>query len=102
MKWAGFPSSRCSFFWCLSLGSRWGLRSFGEGGRSCGARWPGKAAASLTALATGLLFLTPQGVWAYWAAVASQFGAALYYLAQQARRRTPEAAGPEIPANRRP
>ena len=66
------------------------------------ARWPGKAAAALTALACGLLFLTPQGVWAYWAAVASQFGAALYYLVQQAKRRTPEAAGPEIPANRQP
>jgi len=66
------------------------------------ARWPGKAAAALTALASGLLFLTSQGMWVYWAAVASQFGAALYYLAQQAKRRTPEAAGPEIPANRRP
>ncbi len=64
------------------------------------ARWAGKAAAALTALATGLLFLTPQGVWVYWAAIAAQFGAGLYYLGQQARPRTPEGAGPGIPANR--
>jgi len=66
------------------------------------ARWPGKAAAGLTAFATGLLFLTPWGVWVYWAAVAAQFGAALYYLALQATGKTPEAAGPEIPAKSRP
>lgn len=66
------------------------------------ARWAGKAAAALTALAIGVLFLTPQGVWLYWAAIAAQFGAGLYYLFQQARPRTPEEAGPEIPANRRP
>lgn len=63
------------------------------------ARWPGKAAASLTASAMGLLFLIPEGRWAFWAAVAAQFGAALYYLAQQAKRRTPEAEGPQIPAS---
>lgn len=65
------------------------------------ARWAGKAAAAITALALGLLFLTPQGVWAYWAAIAAQFGSGLYYLFQQARPRTPEGAGPGIPANRR-
>ncbi len=64
------------------------------------ARWAGKAAAALTALAGGLLFLTPLGVWAYWLAVAAQFWAGIYYLVQQARRRTPEGAGPEIPASR--
>lgn len=65
------------------------------------ARWAGKAAAAITAVATGLLFLTPQGVWAYWAAVAAQFLASIYYLAQQTRRRTPEGAGPGIPASPR-
>lgn len=65
------------------------------------ARWAGKAAAALTALATGLLFLTPQGVWVYWVAIAAQFGAGVYYLLRQARRGTPEAAGPEIHANPR-
>lgn len=64
------------------------------------ARWPGKAAAGLTALATGLLFLTPQAVWAYWAAIAAQFGAGVYYLVLQAKGKTPEVAGPEIPASR--
>lgn len=64
------------------------------------ARWAGKAAAALTALASGLLFLTPVGVWVYWAAVAAQFWAGVYYLVQQARRRTPEEAGPGIPASR--
>lgn len=64
------------------------------------ARWPGKAAAGLTALASGLLFLTPQGAWVYWAAIAAQYGAALYYLAQQATGKTREAAGPRTPANR--
>lgn len=66
------------------------------------ARWPGKAAAGLTALASGLLFLTPQGVWVYWAAIAAQFGAAIYYLVLQATGKTPEAAGPGIPATRHP
>jgi len=65
------------------------------------ARWAGKAAAAITAVATGLLFLTPQGVWAYWAAVAAQFLASIYYLVQQTRRRTPEEAGPGIPASPR-
>lgn len=69
--------------------------------RELRARWPGKAAAALTALATGLLFLTPQGVWVYWAAVAAQYGAGLYYLAQQTKRKTPEEAGPQIPASPR-
>lgn len=64
------------------------------------ARWAGKAAAALTALATGLLFLTPQGLWVYWAAIGAQYGAGVYYLIQQARRKTLEEAGPGIPANR--
>lgn len=68
--------------------------------RELRARWTGKAAAALTALASGLLFLTPHGLEVYWAAVAAQFVAGLYYLIQQAMRRTPEEAGPEIPASR--
>ncbi|MEN3010458.1 MAG: CDP-alcohol phosphatidyltransferase family protein [Candidatus Bipolaricaulaceae bacterium] len=66
------------------------------------ARGPGKAAAGLTALAAGLLLLTPQALPAFWAAVAAQFGAASYYLALQARGRTPPAGGPRTPATPRP
>lgn len=67
--------------------------------RELRARWAGKGAAALTALASGLLFLTPKGLGVYWAAVAAQFGAAIYYLVQQARERTPQEAGPGIPAS---
>lgn len=70
--------------------------------RELRARWPGKAAAALTALAAGLLLLTKAALPALWVAVAAQFGAASYYLGLQARRRTPEAEGPQIPATRRP
>ncbi len=70
--------------------------------RELRARWPGKAAAGLTALVAGLLVLTPAALPALWVAVAAQFAAASYYLALQARRRTPEAEGPQIPATRRP
>lgn len=66
------------------------------------ARWPGKAAAGLTALAGGLLLLTEKAVFVFWVAVAAQFSAALYYLLLQARRRAPEGEGPQIPARRRP
>lgn len=65
------------------------------------ARWPGKAAAGLTALAGGLLLLTEKAFPALWIAVVAQFSAAMYYLLLQARRRTPEAEGPQIPARLR-
>lgn len=66
--------------------------------RELRARWPGKAAAALTALAAGLLLLTGKALPVFWIAVAAQFTAAIYYLALQTRRRTPEAEGPQIPA----
>lgn len=69
--------------------------------RELRARWPGKAAAALTALAGGLLLLTEEAFPVLWVAVAAQFSAALYYLLLQAKRRTPEAEGPQIPARPR-
>ncbi len=53
------------------------------------AEWPGKAAAVLSALAAGLLLLTPHGIWAFWVAVGGQFMAGAYYLARRATGRTP-------------
>ena len=47
------------------------------------AHWPGKAAAALTALAAVSLLLTPWGQGPFWAAVAANFLAALYYLRRQ-------------------
>ncbi len=61
------------------------------------ARWPGKVAAGLTALAAGLLILTPFAAPALWAAAAAQVMAGVYYLARQARPRIPEEAGPPPP-----
>lgn len=65
------------------------------------ARWPGKAAAGLTALAAALLLVTPYGGWAFWAAVATQFSAGAYYLARQARGGTRAEAGPRTPSTPR-
>ena len=47
------------------------------------AHWPGKAAAALTAVAAVALFLTRWGEGPFWAAVAANFLAALYYLRRQ-------------------
>jgi len=48
------------------------------------ARWPGKAAAALTALSAVLLLLTPWGQVPFWAAVGANFLSAFYYLYLQA------------------
>ncbi|MFO8034662.1 MAG: CDP-alcohol phosphatidyltransferase family protein [Candidatus Bipolaricaulota bacterium] len=61
----------------------WGQR------RHFGARWPGKLAASLTALATALVLLADWGVWLLWGAIATQFIAGAYYLWVRARDRKP-------------
>lgn len=65
------------------------------------AAWPGKLAASLSALAAGLLLLSERWAWVFWVAVAAQFLAASYYLYRQSRRRTPAVEGPETPATPR-
>jgi len=57
------------------------------------ARWPGKVAAVLTALAAVALLLTPGGTIPFWLAVAANFLAALYYLWVQTRPGTPAAPG---------
>jgi len=56
------------------------------------AEWPGKVAAALTALAAGLLLLTPHGIWAFWVAVGGQFIAGVYYLVRRTIARTPAGA----------
>lgn len=61
------------------------------------AEWPGKTAAVLTALAAGLLLLTPHGIWAFWGAVGAQFIAGGYYLVRRATTRTPAGAPPRTP-----
>lgn len=66
--------------------------------REFAAEWPGKAASVLTALAAGLLLLTPYGIWAFWGAVGAQFIAGGYYLV---RRATPPTRG-EAPPRTRP
>lgn len=61
------------------------------------AEWPGKTAAVLTALAAGLLLLTPHAVWAFWGAVGAQFIAGGYYLARRAMAQAPAEAPPRTP-----
>ncbi len=65
------------------------------------AEWPGKAAAVLTALAAGLLLLTPHGIWALWVAVGGQFIAGAYYLVRRAGARTPAGGPPRTAPTRR-
>jgi len=61
------------------------------------AEWPGKAAAVLTALAAGLLLLTPHGIWAFWGAVGAQFVAGGYYLVRRTATRPLAGAPPRTP-----
>ncbi len=61
------------------------------------AEWPGKAAAVLSALAAGLLLLTPRALGVFWAAVGGQFIAATYYLVRRATARTRAAVAPHSP-----
>ncbi|HEC63012.1 MAG TPA: CDP-alcohol phosphatidyltransferase family protein [Candidatus Acetothermia bacterium] len=58
------------------------------------ARWPGKAAAALTATAAAWLLLLPGGEPLFWTAVAANWFAALYYLAYQAGWIPPRKEGP--------
>ena len=61
------------------------------------AEWPGKAAAILTALAAGLLLLTPHGIWLFWGSVGAQFIAATYYLVRRSTTRVPAEKAPRTP-----
>jgi cardiolipin synthase len=47
------------------------------------AEGPGKAVGVLTALAAGLLLLTPHGIWAFWVAIGGQFIAGAYYFVRR-------------------
>lgn len=58
------------------------------------AEGPGKAAAGVTAVAAGVILLSPGWGWLLWAAVGAQFSAALYYLVRRARGRAPVEAPP--------
>lgn len=59
------------------------------------ARWPGKAAAAVTAVSAALLLVTPWGQGLFWGAVAANFLAAVHYLLtivqapKEAERQTP-------------
>lgn len=66
--------------------------------REFGARWPGKTAAALTALAAVCLLVAPWGRLPFWAAIAANFLSALYYLILQANRRTRGEGGQRAPS----
>ena len=66
--------------------------------REFAARWPGKAAAALTALAVACLLLTPWGEIPFWIAIAANFLSALYYLFQQTNRKTRLEEAPQTPS----
>ena len=66
--------------------------------REFAARWPGKAAAALTAFAAVCLLLSPWGEIPFWIAIAANFLSALYYLFQQTNRKTRLEEAPQTPS----
>lgn len=58
------------------------------------ARWPGKLAAFLTAIAAGLLLMTSVGQVPFWLAAGAQVMAGAYYLVRQTKRQTPAVGAP--------
>jgi cardiolipin synthase len=72
------------FYGVPQLGLGLGAILLWERRERLGARWPGKAAAALTAAAATWLLLLPGGTPLVWGAVGANWLAALYYLAYQA------------------
>lgn len=81
-------------FLAPQMGIAIGAAVFWKQRRRFGARWPGKLAAFVTAVAAVAILASEWGGWLLWGAIVAQFIAGGYYLLVRTRDRTVPEGGP--------